>query len=243
MKFISDIYWDKGLRENNQDSLILEQVVTVKGRVLLAAVSDGVGGLLEGEIASGFILEKVHAHFYDEILPLIRRGKSRKILEKSFHRCFYDINRKLKQYAAGKQMGLGATLSLLLLWKRQYLIMHIGDSRIYGIRSQWLRKSPTIRLLTGDHTRSDGSLYKCLGGFSYQAADAVTGKRSAKMGFLLCSDGFYRRQRSKMLRDLLNPLEIEEEEQIKRRLRQMALHAMNGGEKDNISAIYVCCKS
>ena len=78
MKFISDIYWDKGLRENNQDSLILEQVVTVKGRVLLAAVSDGVGGLLEGEVASGFILEKVHAHFYDEILPLIRRGKSRK---------------------------------------------------------------------------------------------------------------------------------------------------------------------
>ncbi len=241
MKFISGIYWDKGLRENNQDSLILEQIVTGRGRVLLAAVSDGVGGLLEGEIASGFILEKIHAHFYDEILYLIRKGKSRKVLACSFHRCFYDINKELKQYAAEKKIGLGATVSLLLLWQNQYLIMHLGDSRIYEIKKKWFRKTPLVRILTKDHIRADGSIYKCLGSFPYQVADALTGKRCGGMGLLLCSDGFYHALSKEMLRSLLNPLEIEKEEQIKRRLKQMALSAINAGEQDNISAIYICC--
>ena len=48
MKIISGVYWDQGEREFNQDSLALQQVMTNRGRVLLAAVSDGIGGLKEG---------------------------------------------------------------------------------------------------------------------------------------------------------------------------------------------------
>ena len=75
MKMISGIYWDRGNRSVNQDSLVLEQVLTSKGRVLFAAVSDGIGGLSEGEVASGFILEKLLTNFYQQLLPLIGRNK------------------------------------------------------------------------------------------------------------------------------------------------------------------------
>lgn len=63
MKIVSEIYWDRGKREKNQDSVLLEQVITVRGRILLAAVCDGIGGLSEGETASGFILEKLPQRF------------------------------------------------------------------------------------------------------------------------------------------------------------------------------------
>ena len=59
LKLMSGIYWDRGRRAVNQDSLTLQQAITNRGRVMLAAVSDGIGGLSEGENASGFITEKL----------------------------------------------------------------------------------------------------------------------------------------------------------------------------------------
>ena len=58
MDIMSGFYWDTGSKEHNQDSVLLEQVNTGKGRILLAAVSDGIGGLPEGEVASGFLMER-----------------------------------------------------------------------------------------------------------------------------------------------------------------------------------------
>ena len=52
---MSGVYWDRGRRCVNQDSLTLQQALTRRGRMVLAAVSDGIGGLSEGENASGFI--------------------------------------------------------------------------------------------------------------------------------------------------------------------------------------------
>ena len=80
MEVMSGFYWDSGKKEINQDSVLVEQVNTGKGRILLAAVSDGIGGLPAGEVASGFLMERLRQHFYEEILPLIRKGKSSKNL-------------------------------------------------------------------------------------------------------------------------------------------------------------------
>lgn len=55
MKYLSGFYWERGRSKANQDSIVLQQVVTDYGRILLAAVSDGIGGLSEGENASGYI--------------------------------------------------------------------------------------------------------------------------------------------------------------------------------------------
>ena len=131
MKVISGVYWDKGKRDANQDSLILEQVLTKKGRVVLAAVCDGIGGLKEGEVASGFIAERLREVFYDELIGLAVKGKSRKKIEKCFLRCCFEINDALQCYGEGKRVLLGATMSVLLLWKGHYMTVHLGDSRIF----------------------------------------------------------------------------------------------------------------
>ena len=95
MKIISGVYWDRGRRSENQDSLVLEQVFTRRGRVLLAAVSDGIGGLDEGETASGFILEKLLESFYHQMVYLIGQGKGGKALERCVLRCFFETSQML----------------------------------------------------------------------------------------------------------------------------------------------------
>ena len=231
MKIISGVYWDQGEREFNQDSLALQQVMTNRGRVLLAAVSDGIGGLKEGENASGYITKMLVENFYNQMISLVGRRKGRKAIMRSLLRCFYDINDGLRRYGNGKDIKLGATISLVFIWKRNYVLFHLGDSRIY------LFHRGKGRLLTTDHSDGRRGLMKCMGSFPFQYPDIRFGRVHRKDGFLLCSDGFYSSIEKEMFQVLL-PQEIGSEEQIRRRLRELAIAAQKRGEQDNMSAIY-----
>lgn len=232
MNFITEVYWEMGCRSKNQDSLSLQQVGTSCGRVFFALVSDGIGGLCEGENASGFISEHMTKVFYHQLTDLIRRRRGKKAIESCLRRNCHELCLKMSRYAEGKNMEMGATMSLLLVWKNRYNICHIGDSRIYRFRKG------SIRQLTRDHTDPAGVLRKCLGSFPFQKPDVIAGKVRKNTGFLLCSDGFYRRMTEKEYA-LLNPGELSREEQIQKRLREIGISVQERGEKDNLSAVYV----
>lgn len=232
MKIISGIYWDQGRRETNQDSILLQQVRADCGRILLAVACDGIGGLKQGENASGYVEERLMEVFYRETVPLIQRRKGRKLILRSFLRCLYEVREELNRYAAEREINLGTTMSLLLLWKRQYLILHLGDSRIYHYQGKRRRQ------LTKDHSDGGNRLTKCIGSFPYQAPDIRFGRRWGKCAFLLCTDGFYRKQTETGF-SLLSPAEVESTQQVQKRLEEMAKLVLKRGEKDNLSAIYV----
>ena len=215
---------------------MLEQVYTRKGRVLFALISDGIGGLKEGETASGLILEQFLQIFYQDILNLLSKQKGRKILGKSIFRCFYELNQMMNDYGKKKGIRLGATVTLLLIYGRKYLLFHLGDSRCYQIVKKRVKK------LTVDHSDEAGRLTGCLGSFAYRTPDVRWGYIKRKSGFLLCTDGFYHFQKEAMIKEVLAPAENESEVQIEKRLRQLALYGMKQGEKDNVSAVYVVCK-
>ncbi len=236
MKIISGVYWDKGMRENNQDSLIFEQVKTRRGRVVFAAVSDGIGGLSQGEVASGFILEKLYKHFYEEIVFLIDKRRGIKALKCSFLRCFFEMNETLNTYAQSQEIKLGATVSILLIWGRKYMSIHLGDSRIWKLRVR------QIKQITNDHRTGRNVLTKCMGSFAYTPPDIRTGNFFGKSAFLLSTDGFYHYPDTRMLSEILNPGEITSQEQIEKRLKQLAVYGQKNGEEDNSSAVYVLCK-
>lgn len=227
---MSGIYWDRGRRPANQDSLTLQQAFTDRGRVMLAAVSDGIGGLSEGENASGFITEKLIEHFYGQLVGLTARKKGKTAIKKSLLRCFYEMNSQLRRYGEGREIRLGATISLLFLWGRRYVIFHLGDSRIY------LYNRRRIRLLTRDHG-GKGGITRCMGSFPFQYPDIHFGRVYGRSGFLLCTDGFYRTLDQEALKALA-PGDISGEEQIERRLRMLGMAAGKKGEQDNLSAVY-----
>ena len=232
MRSISGIYWEKGRRSLNQDSLVVHQVTTGRGRVILAAVSDGIGGLKEGEVASGYILESIVHSFYEQLLLLIRKRRRTEFFKRCIFRSLEQINRELNIYAREKDIRLGATLSLLLIWKRRYMIVHIGDSRIYLCKRQMMKQ------LTKDHGLGKG-ITKCLGSFGFQRPDIRFGRIWGIRGFLLCTDGFYRKMDKSAAGEMLRAGDIENQFQIEKRLQRLGEMAMGQEEKDNLSAVYV----
>ena len=232
MKIISGVYWDKGKRSVNQDSISLQQVMTSRGRLCFALISDGIGGLAEGENASGYIAEQLTENFYRQIIPLVAKGRGRAIMERSLLRCFQEACGEMKRYAAEREIKLGATVSVLLIWKRKYLICHLGDSRIYRCLSG------RQVLITTDHSDGRNRLTRCLGSFPFQTPAIYSGRVIKKSGFLICSDGFYRRMGNEELQ-MLSPKEISEDVQVEKRLREIGGVGLTRGEKDNMSAVYI----
>jgi len=228
---ISGVYWDKGGRSLNQDSLTFQQAMTARGRVALAAVSDGIGGLAEGENASGYITEKLTENFYAQMLSLVGRGKGAKAIKRSLLRCLCEISDDLRHYGKGRDLRLGATISLLFVWRRRYVLFHLGDSRVYFYRKG------KMALLTSDHSDGGRALAKCLGSFPFQYPDIRFGRIYGRCGFLLCTDGFYRTLTEDAFLALA-PEDVGSESQIERRLREMAVLAGKNGGQDNLSAVY-----
>lgn len=231
MRFLTGAYWDCGGRLQNQDSLTIQQVMTSAGRVCMAVVCDGIGGLTQGEVASGYVIERLTANFYRQLVVLIGKGRSGRLLRNSILRCLYSVNEELCRYASAKDVKLGTTVSVLLLWKSRYLICHIGDSRIYRCGN----KKP--ELLTTDHRSGRHGLLKCVGSFPFQKPDFRMGHVRKKQGFLLCTDGFSNRQQWDG--GIFGPKEIYDEEQLERRLAASAAAVKRCGETDNLSAVYV----
>ncbi len=134
---------DKGrIREQNEDYYYVSEGFSNYDLYMLA---DGMGGYKGGEIASKLAIEAVRdyieAHFgnisYDKeaILKLILDSMD------YANNVVFD-----KSKSAEELNGMGTTLEICLIYNNRAYIGHIGDSRIYRIRGNIMRK------LTTDHS-------------------------------------------------------------------------------------------
>ena len=234
MRYWTNVYWNKGREaEKNQDSVALQQVLTSKGRVLLAVVCDGMGGIARGEAASGYAAERLREWFYTELFAMMRKNKRYWVLRRSLDRMVFHMQGQLAQYAGREELSLGTTMTAFLVWERTWLLWHLGDSRAYRLREE------RIEQLTEDHAQDGGKLTKCLGSFGYFTPQHGMGVLKPGDGILLCTDGFRRCIAAEELQGVMNPRELTEEEQIGRRLREIGETCMKRGERDNLSAVYI----
>lgn len=235
-KNMVSVYWEKGpVRSVNQDSLVVLQALTLRGRVLLAAVCDGMGGMDAGECASGYLTEELVTWFYDGLLTAIAKKKPLWVIRRSAERKVYQVQSRLGRYAAKRDLALGTTMSLLVLWEKKYLIWHLGDSRIYRLSGG---KKNKISLLTKDHIQGSNRLTKCVGSFGFFTPDFKMGTIRKNEAFLLCSDGFRNHTDMKEIGEILSPEKMTKDK-CDRRLREIGEAVMRRGERDNLSAIYV----
>lgn len=129
-------------REMNQDFYYVSQL---NENMQLCILADGMGGYKGGEIASSlatnsareYIERKIELikHSDEEIMNLIKESME------YANEIVYDkakANEKLEQ--------MGTTLEVCLLYNEKAYIGHIGDSRIYRIRKN------IIRRITTDHS-------------------------------------------------------------------------------------------
>lgn len=234
MRYLTGVYWCRGREaEKNQDSVLLQQVLTRRGRVLMAAVCDGMGGVSQGETASGYVAESLQEWFYTELLYMIRKKKRIWVIRRSLDRLTFHLQRQLQQYAVREELSLGTTMTALVIWEKTYLLWHLGDSRAYRLRGGRLEQ------ITTDHVQGKGKLTKCLGSFGYFVPEHAMGVLRPGEAVLLCSDGFWRRITAQEITGVMNPSGVTQEEQIERRLREIGGACMKRGERDNLSGVYV----
>ena len=254
MKYLTGVYWERGrVADTNQDSLVLLQVLTARGRVLMAAVCDGMGGLAQGEWASSYVTQRLQEWFYEALLRSVRKKKPYWVIRRSLDRLVYHMQEQIALYGEREGIRLGTTMTVLVLWEKTYLLWHLGDTRAYrlnkasgGRNAQRSyvsggagRRKLRITCLTKDHVKGRNQLTKCVGSFGYAKSDFQLGVVQAGQGILLCSDGFRHYMDESEFADVLNPEQIREESQIARRLHEIGDACMKRGEKDNMSAVYV----
>lgn len=115
-------YTDIGKRELNEDFISFGSNAFV--------LCDGVGGETKGEVVSRFTAERLADYFENNCSDIFTQSKIQDILDLIQQ----EINDRLILYP--EENGMGTTLAAVLLQNHKLFLIHIGDSRIYFIRSK-----------------------------------------------------------------------------------------------------------
>lgn len=113
--------------------------------IKLYILADGMGGYNGGEIASKLATNSVKSYIQNNFEKIEKDKESiLKLIKDSIEYANMVIYEKAKQIIELENMG--TTLEVCLIYNNKAFIGHIGDSRIYRIRKQFIRK------LTRDHS-------------------------------------------------------------------------------------------
>ena len=228
-------------REMNQDSFYVSDV---DDEIKLYILADGMGGYKGGEIASSLAIESTRKYIENNFKDIQKeKNEILKLINSAIEYANMIVYEKTLEEPELHDMG--TTLDVVLIYNNKVFIGHVGDSRVYRIRKNLIRK------LTSDHSYveklvKDGSitkeeaynhpnknmLLKALGCKTLVRPD-VFYKGFLKGDILLmCSDGL-----TNMLKDneiysilLKNPDKPEE---------ALVKEANNMGGYDNITVIIV----
>ena len=238
------------VRLENEDSYFLDQKMTPVGSVLFAVVADGMGGLNDGKQASKMLVTALENwwqyELYSLLLSSINGVVPIDLIEHSLDNCISFANRQILM----QRKKMGTTLSLLLILGKQYLIKHVGDSRIYFFRTIGLEQ------ITNDHTwyeqeRQRGTLEQCkqsvdkmknvlvnaVGVNESCVLEMAMGELHNVETIFLCSDGVYRYLSDTVLRKILR-----NRKSVQRKGRTIEKLLNQSEARDNYTAILIQVK-
>jgi serine/threonine protein phosphatase PrpC len=252
MAFQMAYHTDVGLRKKtNQDGLLLKTAKTPKGRVGLFAVSDGMGGLSSGELASATVIRGLSEWFDNELPEILESGVEEESIPVSLDYHIKSINEKILQFGDKEKIKLGTTITAMLIVYNRYYIIQIGDSRAYRIDDsiERLTTDQTLvvrELLYGNITEEQAKidprrniLLQCIGATRDLEVVILHGQVKEGALYLLCTDGFYNKLEDTELQFALNPETFHHDGQLREKVIELVELAKQRREMDNISCIAV----
>ena len=248
MRFISAGITDIGIsKHTNQDSMLIKVAQTKnQNQIAIGIICDGMGGLEKGEVASATVIKKYEQWFQNE-LPKTLDHVNMEAIATEWVQLLKDLNYKIMQYGKGERINLGTTFSGILLIDNKYLIVHVGDSRIYKLDN-------ALEILTEDQTFVQREINR--GNMTYEEADSDSRKNillqcvgasveinpEIEIGefkentvFVLCSDGFRHVLSESEIYMYLNPNVLIDKNVMEYNSRQLIEMVKSRNEKDNIT--------
>ena len=201
MRYLATADTDVGIsKSTNQDSVLIKHASTNAGEVLMAIVCDGMGGLAKGELASATVIREF-ARWFDEDLVFELENLDMRVIGGKWELMLKYLNAKILKYGAVKNTSLGTTFSGILFVGNQYVIAHVGDTRIYQIGATmhqlttdqtFVAREISRGTMTLEQAKTDkrrNLLLQCVGASNVVEPQIIYGK--AERGtYMLCSDGF-----------------------------------------------------
>ncbi len=259
MRFLATVDSDVGIvKKVNQDSALVKHAMVGDKEVLLAIVCDGMGGLKKGELASATVIREFERWFNQELVQALEECRSASDAPRALEAIagrwdaiLRDVNFRLMDYTSrtgGEQMG--TTFTGLLMLEDDYLIVHVGDTRVYHL-------GDTIRQLTTDHTfiarelakgtmtveqaqtdKRRNMLLQCVGASSQMEPQILQGKVEGGC-YLLCSDGFRHKISEDEIYEALQSGILADKIVMHSQALKLIDQVKARGERDNITCIVV----
>lgn len=257
MKVKACIYTDAGIaRKVNQDSVLVKVAKTKKlGRISFVAVCDGMGGFSKGEIASCKTIRALENWFHEELTLMQDLDEDRlfEVVEQSWRRLIARVNGEIRRYGKHRKIKLGTTLTALLQVGKRYILMNVGDSRIYitekdGIKQITKDQSAVQEKLDrGIITESQAKeaedknvLLQCVGISGTPEPEIRHGILKGNSTVFACSDGFWRTMDDDEAFRMLCPQMCVTSEDMLEACKKLAGKAFERHERDNISVAAMC---
>ncbi len=130
------------VREINQDAYYISDSLD---EVQIYMLADGMGGYNGGEIASKLAIQSAKSYIENNFEEIEKDKDS--IIQLVASSMEYANMIVYEKSQEDKELeGMGTTLEICLIYNNRAFIGHVGDSRIYRIRKEFMRK------LTQDHS-------------------------------------------------------------------------------------------
>ncbi|KNY25074.1 PP2C family protein-serine/threonine phosphatase [Pseudobacteroides cellulosolvens] len=236
----------------NQDSIFIRIGKNKYSTYGIFAIADGMGGLSHGEVASRMTCDALNV-WWDDYLPDILNSNSKNLFEDldvSLKELFNKVNSEIYCYASQVGDKAGTTLTVLFIYNSEFLIKHIGDSRVYRIGKEveqltydhtWVACQVLSGYITHEEAKNHPKrniLTQCLGVFTEVDVYTNRGIIEKEDVFLICSDGFYDKLNENDLRK--GAVLLREKPSYSEELAgDLISFVKRRGERDNISLILV----
>ena len=234
-------------RANNEDCFRMVQPLN------LFVVSDGMGGEAHGEIASAMAVETVVKTCMGEETGSVAAStethpqwsdKTRLLLNAA-----QLANKKIYESAEAnpQQRGMGATLTAAWINEEKLSVVHVGDSRVYLLRSGLLQQLTSDHSLVAEqvrrgiltaaeaeHSELQSVLLRALGTQPEIEVDAEEHTLFPDDILLLCSDGLTR-----MVAEQKIAATLQSESDPGRAAEKLVAQANENGGADNVTVVVV----
>ena len=233
---------DKGkVREINEDYFFISNSLD---EVQLYILADGMGGYNGGEIASQLAVQAAKNYIENNFKEVDKDKDSIiQLLGSSMEYANMVVYEKSKEQP--DLQGMGTTLEICLIYNNKVFIGHVGDSRIYRIRKEFIRKltqdhsyvqklvkEGTITKEQAVHHPQKNMLMKALGCNAFVEPDVMVKGFLKDDILIMCSDG---------LTNLVSQEELYENatKNIEQATKDLVALANDRGGYDNITVVII----
>lgn len=252
MEFLTAIHTDIGIKKStNQDSGLILEADTDLGKILLAVICDGMGGLAKGEVASAALVNQLCSWFENDLPDFLNSPNLKEYVFDSWEQLVLKLNTDISVYGKKNGVNMGTTVVATLFVNNTYYILNVGDSRVYCLTDNiyQLTKDQTYVQREMDEGRMTyeealkspqrNVLLQCVGASQFVVPEYCYGSVDSGQVYMMCSDGFRHIITEQEIYERLNPMVLTDENIMFNNAVELTELNKYRREQDNISVIVI----